>query len=138
MAGSFEEENLEILQNIEWSILNVYRAHTDLTDYQVDQALEALTRSFQREKAGDAEGAAALLPKNDLPREVYLAMKLTCNWRMGREEAVVDETDQPIQFDPVDIDTILACLKRLRKSLSTWNKRSGTRGYLDYIAQFLA
>jgi len=134
MQSSFEEEHLDILQNIEWSILTVYRAHPDLTDYQVDSALEALIRSYQREKTGGQSGPPAL--KTDLAKAVYAAAKTSCDFRMGRENAV-DEENQPISIEPVSIDEIQACLKRLRKSVQTWNKRSGTRGYLDYISKFI-
>ena len=127
-----EEEHIEILQNLEWSILTVSVAHPDLTDYQVDAALEALGRTYAREGRGQP-----VLPKNELAKAVYEAVRQTSEWRLGREQ-VVDDSGQPMSVDPVSIEVILACLKRLRKSVNYWNKESGTRGYLDYIRQFLA
>lgn len=132
MAGNFEDENLDILQNIEASILGVYHDHPELTDYQVDSAMEALGRTYINEK----RGGQPVQPKSDLAKEVYQAMKLMCDWRMGRE-SVVDEEGQPLSAEPVSIDVILTCLKRLRKSVSMWNKEAGTQGYLHYISQFL-
>lgn len=128
MQGPVEEEYQDVLQNIESAIVGVYRQHPDLADFQVDAALEALGRTYVRD--------SAILPKNDLAKEVYQAMKAMCDWRLGRE-TLVDEEDQPMRVDPVSMDVILSSLKRLRKSVSTWNKRGGTRGYLDYISQFL-
>ena len=32
---------------------------------------------------------------------------------------------------------MVAIFKRLRKSLRTWTKRGGSKGYIYYIAQFL-
>ncbi len=127
-----EDEYLDVLQNIEAAIVAFYRDHPELTDYQVDAAFEALIRTYQREKIG----GQAVLPKGSLAQDVYRSIKMTCDWRLGREN-VVDEEGQPLGVEPLTIDEIQACLKRLRKSLATWNKRSGTQGYLNYIRQFI-
>lgn len=132
MAGNFEGENLDILQNIEAAVIGIYHDHPELTDYQVDSAMEALGRTYINEK----RGGQPVLPKNDIAKQVYQAMKTTCDWRMGRE-SVVDEEGQPLSSESVSIDVILACLKRLRKSVSTWNKEGGSQGYLHYISQFM-
>ena len=123
-----------MLQNIEQAIISVYKDQRELTDYQVDSALEALGRTYLREKMG----GAPVLPKNNLSIAVYESMKMMCDWRLGRAN-MVDEEGQPMQagMEALTIDEIQACLKRLRKSVSTWNKQSGTRGYLGYISQFL-
>lgn len=131
MQRPVEEEHSEILQNLEWSILTVSVAHPDLTDYQVDSALEALGRSYAREGRGQP-----VLPKNELAKAVYDAVRQTCEWRLGRDQ-VVNDDGQPMSVEPVSVEVILACLKRLRKSVTYWNKEGGTRGYLDYIRQFL-
>jgi hypothetical protein len=128
MEQPFEEKYQDVLQNIEMGIVTVYRDHRELTDYQVDSALEALGRTYLRN--------TPILPKNELAKAVYQAMKSMCDWRLGGE-AVVDEEDQPMNMDPLSVDEILACLKRLRKSVSMWNKQGGTRGYLDYISNFM-
>jgi hypothetical protein len=128
-----EEEYLDVLQNIEATIVGVYRDHPELADFQVDQALEALGRSYQREKTG----GTPVLPKSSLAQEVYRAVKGMCDWRLGREN-LVDEEGQPMGIvEPLSIDDIQACLKRLRRSIETWNKRGGTQGYLNYIRQFI-
>lgn len=129
-----QEEFLDVLQNIEQAIVSVYRDHRDLTDFQVDSALEALSRTYQREKIT----GAPVLPKNNLSLAVYESMKMMCDWRLGREN-MVDEEGAPMQTGMyvLTIDEILACLKKLRKSVSFWNKGGGTRGYLEYISQFL-
>ena len=132
MQSRFENEYQDVLQNIEATIVGVYSAHPDLTDYQVDSALEALGRTYQREKIG----GAAVRPKNALAIEVYNAVKMACDWRLGREQ-VVDEEEQPVAPEPITVDEIQACLKRIRKSVDMWNKESGTRGYLDYIRKFM-
>ena len=129
---TFEEKHQDVLQNIEWSIAGVYQSQPQLTDYQVDAALEALGRTYQREKTG----GQAVLPKNELAQAVFQAVRLTCDWRLGRQQ-VVDEEGQPLNVEALTVDEIQACLKRIRKSVSYWNKQSGTTGYLDYIKKFV-
>ena len=129
-----EEDYLDVLQNIELAIISVYRKQRELTDYQVDLALKSLGRTYIREKTS----GAPVLPKNSLSLEVYKAMKLICDWRLGRDSLINDEGPVPeLVPEPLTIDEILICLKRLRKSVSTWNKQGGTRGYLEYISQFM-
>jgi len=129
---TIEEKNLDVLQNIEWSIVGVYKSHPQLTDYQVDAALEALGRTYQHEKTG----GEPVLPKNPLAKTVYEAVRQICEWRLGREQAV-DEEGQPMSIKPLTIDEIQDCLKRIRKSVNYWNKQSGTTGYLEYITKFV-
>ncbi len=127
-----EEEYQDVLQNIEMAIVGVYKDHRELADFQVDQALEALGRNYQREKTG----GTPVLPKSSMAQEVYKAVKTMCDWRLGREN-MVDEEGQPMGTEPLSVEIIQACLKRLRKSIETWSKRGGTQGYLNYISQFI-
>ncbi len=128
-----EDEYQDVLQNIEMFIVSFYKDHPELTDFQVDNAIEALNRTYQREKVG----GAPFLPKGELSKGLYQSVKMVCEWRLGREN-IVDEEGQPMNItEPLTIDEIQACLKRLRKSIETWNKRSGSQGYLNYIRQFI-
>jgi len=36
------------------------------------------------------------------------------------------------------LDEIVACLKRVRKSISGWTRRASRQGYLTFIDQFIA
>ncbi len=128
-----EQAHQDILQNIEAAIVGVYQQHSDLSDYQVDAALESLGRTY----AGEARGKGPVLPRNPLALEVYQAVKSTCDWRLGRVNPV-DEEGQPLNVEPVSMEIMLGLLKRLRKSVEYWNKESGTQGYLNYIRQFLS
>jgi hypothetical protein len=35
------------------------------------------------------------------------------------------------------VDVIIACLKRIRKSVEKWNKQGGRQGYLTFVEQFV-
>ena len=128
----FLEQYMEVMQNLEAVIVGIYREKRELADYQVDGALEALGRTY----AGELRGKAPVLPKSPLALEVYLALKGVCDWRMGREN-LVDEEGQPMATDEaLTRDEVLACLKRIRKSVAMWNKEGGSQGYLHYVSQF--
>lgn len=129
---SVVEEHADILQNIEMALVGVYRQRPQLGDFQVDTAMEALERTYQREKTG----GEPVLPKNELAVEAYQAMKGICDWRLGKIQQV-DEEGTPMSVEPVSIDVIQSCLRRLRRSLEKWNKRGGSQGYLNYISQFI-
>jgi hypothetical protein len=58
-----------------------------------------------------------------------------CEWRLGRETTLSFEGDAP-RFEALDIPTLILCLKRLVKSVQTWNKQGGRQGYLTFMTQF--
>jgi hypothetical protein len=129
----FEEAHLDVLQNIEAVIVTVFKQHPQLADFQVDSALEALGRTY----AGEVRGKAPVLPKSELAKEVYQAVRGVCEWRMGREN-MIDESGQPLPSESaVTREEILGCLKRIRKSIATWNQKGGSQGYLNYVRQFI-
>ena len=131
--SDFEEEYLDILMSIESAILAIYRKNPDLADYQVDSALEALGRTY----AGKSRGKPAVFPKSPLALEIYQVVKVVCDLNMG-DENIVNENGLPVhEEDQITMDETLACLKRLRKSIATWNKEAGSRGYLNYTNQFI-
>lgn len=143
--SSVEDKYLDVLQNMEYSIVGVYYDHPDLSDFQVDQALELLGRAYLSEKGGKSaphgksapQGKPVPIPRSELAQKVYEALKHVCDWRLGREQ-IVDEEGQPLDIiEPLTIDEVLICLKRIRKSVSLWNKEGGSQGYLNYIRHFL-
>jgi hypothetical protein len=135
---SIEEEYQDVLMSMESAIVGVYRDNPEMSDFQVDQALEALGRAYLSEKGGKQMplGKPSPLPRSEPAQKVYQALKFICEWQLGREQ-IVDEEGQPMGGGELDVDEILACLKRLRKSVSLWNKQGGSQGYLKYISQFL-
>ena len=43
----------------------------------------------------------------------------------------------PSFLQPITVEEIIACLKRIRKSVEGWYKRGGRRGYYEFIQQFV-
>ena len=58
---SFEEEYADVLQNIEFAIVTVYRRNNALLDYDVTSALETLIRIYRGEQTGRPAGDNAEL-----------------------------------------------------------------------------
>ncbi|MCX7668798.1 MAG: hypothetical protein N2439_01835, partial [Anaerolineae bacterium] len=59
------------------------------------------------------------------------------DWRLGKEKLMTD-TDMPgPQPEPVSAEVIIACLKRIRKSVQRWNREGGRQGYLTFISRFI-
>jgi len=134
--NSFEEQYLDVLQNLEFAIIAVAREHPELTDWHAESAVSALIELYKAEAAGrEIRDPAARL--NPLAQEVYDGMYDIAEWRRGRAE-VLDEDGEPteIPFEPITAQEIVDCLKRIRKSIKKWTKWDGRKGYLTYVDEF--
>ena len=131
---TFEDSYLDVLQNIEATIVSVYREHPGLLDYEVDKALDALIRVYQAEQQQRTIGGTELTL---LPEIIYERVRAVCEWRLGRESAFEAEAGAAPLPDPLTVAEIVACLKRIRKSVQKWSKREGRQGYVRFIAEFI-
>ena len=141
----FEEKYLDVLQNIEAGIVSVYRQHPELVDWDALKAIEALIREYQAEQANRSTPEVDLKP---LPQEVHDSVKAMCEWRLGHNQPLKEEEKKSffslpsrkspeVSFEPKTAEEIILCLKRIRKSIERWNKRSGRQGYLNFISEFI-
>jgi hypothetical protein len=127
---SFEEEYLDVLQNIEMAIVSVYREHRDLLDYDVDKALNLLWKEYRNEQINKTTPAPILDANTQL---VYSRVRAVCEWRLGRAELTGQKKLVRGKPEPISIDEILDCLKRIRKSIDLWTRQGGRQGYLYFI-----
>ena len=127
-----EEEYLDVLQNIEFAIVSVYREKPDLLDYDVDKVLNLLWTEYRNEKQDRTAPAPQLGANAQL---VYARVKSMCEWRLGRQNLEAKKDGQPVEMGikPLTLDEIMACLKRIRKSVELWTKNGGRQGYLYFI-----
>ena len=132
---TFEDQYLDVLHNIESGIMMVYRKEPELVDFDVENALNALIRLYTAEMQGRPASPAKL---NLRAQDVYSSVHVMCEWRLGRAEIGPTEDGQKLpQPEPIGADEIVACLKRVRKSVQRWNKEGGRRGYLTFIGEFV-
>jgi len=131
---SFEDDYMDVLQNIEFSIVSVYREMPSLLDYDVSKALNTLWAEYRAERS---EKTAAPAQLNERAELVYNRVKSMCEWRLGRIELTTEDGEPGPGPAPMTPDEIMACLKRILKSVELWNKRSGRQGYLFFIEQHI-
>ncbi len=57
---------------------------------------------------------------------------------MGQED-LLTESGLPFEEGPDSKthDEIIACLKRVKKSVQRWNKHGGRQGYLNFVQQYV-
>lgn len=131
----FEDQYLDVLQNIEFGIVSSYRKHQDMTDYEVMRMLEALIDGYKAEKIGRPPRDFSL---SSMEKEMYQTIRETCEWRLGRVNPFTDDqVEEEPAFQSRTVDEIILCLKRILKSVNTWNEEGGRKGYLNFIRQFV-
>jgi hypothetical protein len=129
-----EEEFPDILQNIEFGIMSVYRQNLLLLDYDVEAAVSALITRYRAEAENHE---VRQLKLGECASAVYEAVEEMCEWRLGRKAFVPQGSTKELRSKPVALDVILACLKRIRKSIQRWNREGGRQGYLKFVEQFV-
>ena len=55
-----EEEHLDVLQNLEFAIIEIWRAHPEMTDYSAQRAYEAARQFYRAELRGNPPTLPAL------------------------------------------------------------------------------
>lgn len=135
MPEPFEKKYEGVLQNIEFALVQEYNAHPEMTDWDAQEAVNGLIRAYQTEARGKPIPALKLAP---LHQEIYDAVQAMCEWRLGREQ-MLDDQGAPVaaEMKPRTIDEIVACLKRIRRSIEMWNKELGRRGYYDFVSDYV-
>lgn len=125
-----DEKNLDVLQNIEFAVVEVWKQNPSLNNYNVMRAYEcalAHYRAVAREQPPKPSNLTGLDAK------VFDKVKEICDWRLGFSKA-----EKPEELPPVPVEDMLACLRKLGKSVELWTKQGGRQGYLQFIEQFLA
>lgn len=130
-----EDKYQDVLHNIETALVQVYREQDEMTDWEALTAVNGLIRTYTAEQRGRKAPALKL---NDLAQEAYDGVRFMCEWRLGRAH-LEDEAGQAFDMgmEPKTVSEIVACLKRIRKSIDLWQKEGGRRGYFNFASQFL-
>lgn len=135
MSEPFEEQYRDVLHNIETALVDVYREEPKMTDHAALYAVETLIKVYQAE----LQGRTAALPQfQPFEQEAFDRVKVMSDWRLGREE-LVDQQENPVDLgmEPKTPEELIACLKRIKKSIEFWQKRGGRRAYFEFVTRFL-
>lgn len=135
--AKFEEEYMGVLQNIEFSLAQTYREYDAMVDWDALNAVNGLIRSYTAEQKRRQPPELKL---NEPAQAAYDRAAAMCDWRLGRAKLLTEEgealnLDEVIE--PKTVSEIIACLKRVRKSIQMWQKEGGRRGYFEFVDQFL-
>jgi hypothetical protein len=123
-----EEEHFDVLQNMEFEIVQVYRSTSDLIDAEVLNAIESLIHIYNLEIKG---GFAASPKVKGISAIVATAVKDAAEIRLG-PGSNADEL-----IEPKTVQNIVDCLKRIQSSIKFWTKKNGRKGYLEYVSKFI-
>jgi hypothetical protein len=135
MEEPFEERHRGVLQNIEGVLIPVYDQHPKMTDYGAIYVMETLIKVFNAELQGRTAAIPQFQPHE---QEAFDSVRAVCEWRLGRGK-MTDEKGREIdmKIESNTMEEIIACLKRIHKSIQFWQRRGGRRAYYEYVKQFI-
>jgi len=125
------EEHQDVLQNIEFAIVSVYKEHPDIVDTAVMRALDTAINYYNAERRGHSPKPVTLSGNALL---IFERVKDMCEYRLGHNTS----SDQGLkEIGTVSGEVIVSCLRRIRKSVDRWNNQGGRQGYLKFVSQFV-
>ena len=127
---NLEERYTDVLQNMEFAIIEVYRADQSLLDVDAKDAIDALIRHYHAE---EEQRTPPALPLAERAQRVFQSVLRICEWRLGRASF---SPGMPLEAG-IQVSEVIACLRRIQKSIPRWSKQGGRKGYLDFVGEFL-
>ncbi len=128
----WQEEHLDVLQNLEFAMVQVWRAHPEMTDYSALRAYETARQFYRTEQRGHPATPPAL---TGLDAVAFGKLKEMCEFRLGRAPAPPSQPEIPVS--PLPLEKLVACLQELAKSVERHTRNGGRQGYLTFIDGFL-
>ena len=126
-----DDPNLDILQNLESAVIQVFRAYPEMTDYVALRAYEAAFQYYRSELRGGVPKPHNL---TGIDTKTFDAVQEVCEFRLGRRP-LSDRPDATIS--PASVETIVDCLRKLMRSVEFNTKQGGRQGYLTFVSQFV-
>ncbi|MCX7847094.1 MAG: hypothetical protein N2595_03565 [bacterium] len=130
----FEKRYMGELCELEAAIMTVFRAEHELTDRQVDNALEAVLDGLKAKELGRAPRVFNLTPRE---QKVYEHVWEACEVLQGGEPRGGERLPNPFPIRVCEVPLVVECVKRVRKSIAHWQKRGGAQAYLEVAAEHL-
>jgi hypothetical protein len=130
----WKEENLDVLQNLEFAIVELWRAHPEMTDYSALRAYEAAREHYRAEQRGRTPKPSTL---SGLDATAFAELKKICEFRLGRDPGPQPAAGSEVSVEPIPVEKLLACLQELAKSVERHTRTGGRQGYLTFIDRFL-
>jgi hypothetical protein len=125
------DDKLDILQNLEFSVAEVWRGDPTMSDYSALRAYEAAFQLYKAELRGHPPKPPSL---TGLDKETFEAVKAMCEFRLGRGTGPIGDAPS---ITPISVELLVECLRELGKSVERHTKLGGRQGYLTFIDKFL-
>jgi hypothetical protein len=124
------DEFEDVLKQIEQAVIAHWGEHPDLNNYNVALAYEAAIAQYKA-----VAGGQTAKPHNlkGLDASLYEKVQGACEARLNRPMK-----DREAQSPLLTDEDLVACLRRLKKSVELWTKQGGRQGYLEHVARFVA
>ncbi len=126
-----DDPNLDILQNIESVVVQIWREHPEMTDYVALRAYDFAFQHYRSEARGHTPKPSGL---SGLDGQTFEAVRGICEFRLGRNQQV---TPGKVAIEPAPLEVIVDCLRKLQRSVEFNTKQGGRKGYLTFIDRFL-
>ena len=126
-----QDQYTDVLQNLEQAVVSIFRQNPDMTDYVVQRAYEAAYERYRAEQRGHVPKPPGL---TGLDAATYDAVCAMCEFRLGRSPGPA-RGGPPIE--PLTAEEMVACLRRLARSVKLHTGRAGRQGYLNFVAHFV-
>ncbi|HXC35098.1 MAG TPA: hypothetical protein VNV43_04445 [Candidatus Acidoferrales bacterium] len=117
------DKDLGILQNLEFCVMEIWRANSTMTDYSASRAFEAAFQLYRAEARGHMPKPPGL---SGLDAEIFESLKAMCEYRLGRGKCPVDG---PETVPGVPLEQIVDCLREFCKSVERHTYLGGRQGY---------
>ncbi|NOT63323.1 MAG: hypothetical protein HOP19_24200 [Acidobacteria bacterium] len=129
-----EEDYLPVLQNLEFAYVTCYKNNARMNDHAALFVVEQLIKSYHAETQGRTYSPAGLQPHE---QEAFDSVKAMCEFNLGRQALGYGADAVNIPEGQLTVEELLACLKRIKKSIEFWQKRGGRRQYFEFISGFI-
>jgi hypothetical protein len=129
-----EEKHLPILQSLETNLAMLYQVEPTLTDYDVNEAYDALLRIYKAQTTGRGKPEIKLKGRSEA---VYKQLSGVAEMLLAKPDMLIVPEKGEENLLEISAEEMLACLKRLQSSLKLWTKEGGRQGYLNYLSQFV-
>jgi hypothetical protein len=124
------KEHTDVLQNIEFAVVQVWHSHPEMTNYAAMRAYEAAIAYYG---AIAREHTPKAVNLTGLDATLFAEIKKMCEWRLGRS-AEPENAELP----PLTAEEMVACLRKVRKSVDYWTQQGGRQGYMKFIEKFVS
>src|SRR6266536_1664481 len=109
----FIREHLDVLQNLEFAIVEVYRTDRSLLDFDAKDAIDAVIRHYHAEEVGRR---APVLRIGGRARRVFETVQEICLLRLGRTQDSLRTPDG----NGIPLAELIKCLRQIQKSIPRW------------------